>query len=179
MGAEFNLNDYLTEKYEALKADFPSEAYSVDKSRGFALTSLKAQYLVERLNDVLGINGWTIQGSFTKEDNGGMSYLGNLHLKVNGEIVQTIEAIGYSDKKKNIGDMLKSARKDALSKAASYIGVGNEMFKGNVAPGGGSNKTSTPKTTNTTTTTTNTKSGSGFSKPKVETNNEAANDGWS
>ena len=47
----------LTDKqiYDKLKAPFPKDAYSCDSSRGFNLTSIKAQYVIERLNDVLGI----------------------------------------------------------------------------------------------------------------------------
>ena len=42
------------EVYEALAAPFPDEALAKDSSRGFDLTSVKAQYVVERLNTVLG-----------------------------------------------------------------------------------------------------------------------------
>lgn len=117
--------------FEGLKAPFPKEAYSVDSSRGFNLTSLKAQYAVERLNEVLGITGWNLEGEF-KDTDKGVLYIGKLSLVENGESIHSVEAIGYSDKKKNTGDTFKSARTDALSKAASYYGLGNEMFKGNV-----------------------------------------------
>jgi hypothetical protein len=45
---------------QALKSPFPSEALSADTSRGFELTSIKAAYVIERLNDVFGLcgTGW-------------------------------------------------------------------------------------------------------------------------
>ena len=63
------------------------------------------------------------------------AYRGSLQIVVNNEVVHSVEAIGYSDNKKNIGDTYKSARTDALSKAGSYFGIGNEMYKGNIAVG--------------------------------------------
>lgn len=50
--------------YEELTKPFPIQAYKVDKSRGFELTSLDAQYIKDRLNGVLGIGGWDFQERF-------------------------------------------------------------------------------------------------------------------
>ena len=45
----------LTEKQiSALRTSFPAEALSADNSRGFELTSIKAAFVVERLNEVFG-----------------------------------------------------------------------------------------------------------------------------
>ena len=173
------INDYMNKAYELLKADFPAEAYSVDKSRGFALTSLKAQYLVERLNDVLGIHGWEIRGKFEPTENGGMTYIGELLVKFNGEVIHRVEAIGFSDKKKNIGDIFKSARTDALSKASSYLGVGNDMFKGKIEPSSGKKTGGSSKPNTTTTKDSSKKSGGGFTKPNTTTTTTgASDDGW-
>jgi len=42
------------EQLQALKAPFPDAALSADTSRGFELTSIKAAYVIERLNEVFG-----------------------------------------------------------------------------------------------------------------------------
>ena len=42
------------DQLQAIKAPFPPEALSSDTSRGFELTSIKAAFVIERLNDVLG-----------------------------------------------------------------------------------------------------------------------------
>ncbi len=120
----------MSDIYKKLKADFPKEAYQKDSSRGFDLTSIKAQYVVERLNDVLGINGWKIEGEFKDVDTG-VLLVGTLSFKIGDEWHSKL-GVGYADKKKNMGDTYKGAMTDLISKAASHIGVGNEVFKGNV-----------------------------------------------
>jgi hypothetical protein len=42
------------DQIQALKAPFPPEALSSDTSRGFELTSIKAAFVIERLNEVFG-----------------------------------------------------------------------------------------------------------------------------
>jgi hypothetical protein len=48
------------EQQQALKAHSPTKPLSSDTSRGFELTSFKAAYVIERLNDVFGPcgQGW-------------------------------------------------------------------------------------------------------------------------
>jgi hypothetical protein len=115
-----------------LESDFPKEALSVDSSRGFELTSIKAQWIKERLNKVFSIFGWEFKENFQA---GSTGILCHGELAVNIEDNQRIVyATGFSANKKNMGDSYKSAATDALSKCASYIGIGNEVFKGNVNP---------------------------------------------
>lgn len=122
----------FSDVYKALKEDFPAEALSVDSSRGFDLTSLKAQYIVERLNEVCGIDGWVHRCTYA-EVPGGILCHGTLILD-NGVRGIAREASGFSAVKKNAGDAYKGAQTDSLSKCASKFGLGNEIFKGNVAP---------------------------------------------
>ena len=42
------------DQLQAIKAPFPPEALSADTSRGFELTSIKAAFVIERLNEVFG-----------------------------------------------------------------------------------------------------------------------------
>lgn len=131
------------EVYEALSAPFPPEAMNKDSSRGFALTSVKAQYVVERLNDVLGVMSWTFGGDF-KETEKGVLYMGALVITINGKQNRHF-APGYAEfgPKKLVGDVYKSAHTDSLSKCASKFGVGNDVFKGLVDP---NNLGAAPKT---------------------------------
>jgi len=134
----------LKEMYEKFKAPFPPEAYQADTSRGFELTTVKAQYVVERLNDVMNFHNWRIEGKYDKQENGSVLFEGQLVLFLGDYLgtagrdsaVHIIPTVGYSDKKKNIGDAYKGARTDALSKAASYLGIANDVFKGLVGTGG-------------------------------------------
>ena len=45
------------DQIQALKSPFPPKALSVDTSRGFELTSIKAAFVIERLNEVFGTCG--------------------------------------------------------------------------------------------------------------------------
>ncbi len=59
------------EQIEALSAPMPKEALAADRSRGFELTTVKAAYIIERLNEVLGLvgTGWRYAHSpTTRED---------------------------------------------------------------------------------------------------------------
>jgi len=120
------MNKEEQELYDKLTKKFPDDAISSDTSRGFELTSLKAQYIVERLNEVFGLSGWSLDGSFEKHDKG-ILFIGYLKIK---SLDHKVQAVGFSVNKKNLGDSYKSSRTDALSKAASWLGVGNEIFKG-------------------------------------------------
>lgn len=67
-------------QWEALHAPFPPEALSADTSRGFELTSIKAAYIIERLNEVFGPCGigWRyVHNGFEQFDtkNGGLEVL--------------------------------------------------------------------------------------------------------
>ena len=131
-------NGILTQEdldvYKALAADFPEEAMTADKSRGFALTSIKAQYVTERLNEVLGVMNWTHGGEFQRVEEG-VLYLGTLIITVNGrQNRQFAPGFARLSEGKNLGDVYKSAKTDSLSKAASLMGVGNSVFKGLVNP---------------------------------------------
>lgn len=126
--------------YKALSAEFPEEALSTDNSRGFDLTSVKAQYVIERLNEVLGLSGWRFNGSYEKPGKG-VIFHGTLEIWIHDRWISHA-ATGYSDDKKNLGDTYKSARTDCLSKVASYFGVANSVFKGKVKPVKGGSKAS-------------------------------------
>jgi hypothetical protein len=57
------------DQVQGLKARFPAEALSADTSRGFELTSIKAAYVVERLNEVFGLcgTGWRRVGTASRK----------------------------------------------------------------------------------------------------------------
>ena len=137
--------DNFAALYEGLKAPFPKEALSTDSSRGFALTSIKAQYVTERLNEVCGVDGWSFTGEYKEvSGEGGVLFFGVLTIN-DGFKGHQQEAVGFSAQKRNVGDAYKGAKTDALSKAASLFGLGNEVFKGNVAPPGATKKKASSK----------------------------------
>ena len=152
------------ELIEALRAPFPPEALKPDTSRGFELTSIKAAYVIERLNEVLGPCGigWRYTHSpFEDVGNDGrpevvtevafqyrladdaagcgrVTWADGWQYGTDGAWSEPIFACGG----KGLGrggapytDARKSAVTDGLTKAASMIGVGHQVFKGLVRVG--------------------------------------------
>jgi hypothetical protein len=159
----------------ALRASFPAEAMSADTSRGFELTSIKAAFVVERLNEVFGPCG------------AGWRYVHSPFEWVEGEVITEValqfhvaeggvnailwdgqshgwafvpDSAGWSwpilspgGRRPGKGtapltDARKGAITDGLTKAASMIGVGHDVFKGLVRvaqPGRASEGAQTPR----------------------------------
>ncbi len=163
------------DQHQALRAPFPPQAYSPDTSRGFELTSIKAAYVIERLNDVFGPCGvgWRYaHGPFgevqsaggspevitevafqyryhaTNDCTGSDPVVWNTQLNdwasrthaSNHDWSEPIFACGgHAVGRGSVPytDARKSAVTDGLTKAASLIGVGHEVFKGLVRVGDG------------------------------------------
>ena len=129
------------EREKLLKADFPPEALSSDTSRGFELTSIKAAYVIERLNDVFGLcgEGWKYEFSKFKEpengeDGGEVGVKVTLwYRKLDGEWSEPLSYVGGKKiVRGNITDARKSAITDGITKIASMLGIGHNVFKGKV-----------------------------------------------
>jgi len=119
--------------YKDLSAPFPKEAMQKDSSRGFDLTSIKAQYVRERLNEVMGVDGWETKSHVVSQDDKGVAVALEMTLHFPKGRSVTRSAYGgcvIKAKGQTYGDRYKSAETDALSKAASNFGVGNDVFKG-------------------------------------------------
>ena len=120
----------MDELTKALREDFPKEALSKDTSRGFELTSIKAMYVIERLNDCFGIFGWCYDWRDMTSRDGEWNCIVELRVLM-GDDVRTIKQYGGKRViKNNHADALKSAVTDGLTKCASVLGVGHSVFKG-------------------------------------------------
>ena len=152
------------ERIEALRTPFPAQALKPDTSRGFELTSIKAAYVIERLNEVFGPcgTGWRYTHSpfetvgvdegrlevvtevalQYRSSNGpgcgraswttGWEYSGEEHWS---EPIFACGGKGLGKGGAPYTDAHKSAVTDGLTKAASMIGVGHQVFKGLVRTG--------------------------------------------
>lgn len=136
-----------------LMEQFPPEAVQKVSGgwTGFKPVGIKAQYIIERLNDVFGIFGWDHHIAKGPD--------GNLLIDIvdaknkNGEQIKYAVCYGTLDiiqrdgngsnviksisshggmliQSGNIGDAFKGAKTDSLGKCASYIGVAHEAYKG-------------------------------------------------
>ncbi len=136
----------LTEALDRLAVDFPQSALSERKGSGGKLSSISPAYEIERLNQVFGMCGFGWRYSFTdfKEYPGDGKIQMVIVAKVTLEFMvcldtgenktwsQPITAIGQGTVHQgmSVGDAHKSAVTDGLTKAASMIGVGQSVFKG-------------------------------------------------
>lgn len=148
----------MREIYDTLKAPLERDAYKIDYSRGKQnpMTTIGAQYIIDRLNIVLGLGRWEHTGNYevTRDEEGrikdviffgvlsGSLYEGNGSETIIREF--RVEGVGYCEQQfhkekgyplKLAGDILKSAKTDSLSKCSSWLGIGDDVFKGKVAPG--------------------------------------------
>lgn len=116
----------MTEAYEALKAPF-DQTYTRNVG-GVELTYLTGEQVISRLNDVLGVDGWSyVTGEPVIVENqlyikGSLTLVGGITKEAwGGAQVKRTRATGdFLD----LGNDIKSAATDALKKAASLLGVG-------------------------------------------------------
>ena len=107
------------------------------------MSAIHPMAVIDRLNEVFGICGWSFfteyiscDMRFQKTKNGGRTVYDSAvkgTLKI-GDI--TIEQFGGSTNDDK-GDALKGGGTDALTKIASYLGIGAEIYKGHGNVDGG------------------------------------------
>jgi Rad52/22 family double-strand break repair protein len=117
-------NGLPPEVLEKLKTPLPPEAVSPNPERP-GLSVIKVIYVVERLNDVFGLNGWRVVNQVV--ESGRMVVVKAIVTIPEYGIV--IEQYGGNDNPDR-GDAYKGACTDALSKCASYLGIGMDVYKG-------------------------------------------------
>lgn len=117
------------EQVALLKKPLPAEAISQHPSKKF-LSTIKAIYVTERLNDVFGIGSWTTKVEFVNESTGKNGVM--VVIKTTLEVPEYgiyYEQYGGNDNDDR-GDAYKGAVTDAITKIGSYLGIGIEVFKG-------------------------------------------------
>ena len=111
---------------KALARPLPKEAIKPHPTKTY-LSTIKAIYVVERLNEVFGVGQWEIHGEKILESSEKMVVLeAVLTIPVYG--IQ-LRAYGGNDNPDR-GDAYKGAVTDALTKIGSYLGIGMDVFKG-------------------------------------------------
>ncbi len=115
-----------------LKAPLPAEAVTQHPTKTY-LSSIKAIYVLERLNEVFWTGVWTIKTDQIWEEKKGM-----VVVKVIFEIPTYwvyYECFGWNDnwwennKNFDLWDAYKWATTDAITKICSYMGIWMDVFK--------------------------------------------------
>lgn len=121
------------EMREALRVPLPVGAVTKHPTKTF-LSSIKAIYVTERLNDVFGVGSWQIKVNHVTTTDKSM-----VVVKVEFSIPEYgiyFECYGGNDnggensRNFDLGDAYKGATTDALTKIGSYLEIGIDVFKG-------------------------------------------------
>lgn len=111
----------------ALSAPLPPEAITPHPTKDY-LSSVKAIYVIERLNQVFGLGGWTYRTRVIECPPDSPMVVMLVVLRVPAYGIR-LEQYGGSDNKDR-GDAYKGAVTDAISKIASYLGIAMDVYKG-------------------------------------------------
>lgn len=114
----------------ALLRPLPAEAVSPHPTKKF-LSTIKSIYVTERLNEVFGTGAWRIETeNVDKQDR---MVVVKLKFSIPDYGIY-YECYGGNDNP-DLGDAYKGATTDAITKVASWLGIGADVFKGKYSNG--------------------------------------------
>src|SRR5438046_7273945 len=96
----------------------------VSGNRAMALAYVDARVIQDRLDDVLGVDGW--QDDYECREDG--SVVCRLRLRLGAEWITKVDVGGPSEQPDG-GDRLKAAFSDALKRAAVKFGIGRYLYR--------------------------------------------------
>ena len=129
--------------YKELSADMPTEAIERSKGsetgKGYDTTGFGYQYIVNRFNDVMGVEGWDCEYKILDTATGTTSG-GKNRVSITVETTISITFEEKTIKKTCVGghvsgiyaDALKGAFTNSLKKTAGLFGVGKAAYEGSV-----------------------------------------------
>ena len=131
----------ITEEMKArLNAALPAEAIKPHPTKSY-LSTINAIYVSERLNEVFGVGEWQTKTEFINEKSNKTSMVVvKLTLDIPAYGIH-YECYGGNDNA-DYGDAFKGATTDALTKIASWMGIGAHVWKNDPT---GAKTTPTPK----------------------------------
>lgn len=103
----------------------PPEAVTPHPTKKY-LSSIKSIYVTERLNEVFGVGSWKVKTEVI--DNSSKMIVCKVTFSI-PEYGIEYECFGGNDNA-DLGDAYKGATTDALTKIASWMGIGGEVFRG-------------------------------------------------
>ena len=122
------------EMYNQLKKALPDKAVTKHPTKTY-LSSIKAIYVTERLNEVFGCGSWQIKAERVSEnDKGFVVVKTTLTIPEYGVYYESFggnDNGGDTNKNFDLGDAYKGATTDGITKIGSYLGIGISVFQGN------------------------------------------------
>jgi hypothetical protein len=128
------------DKQALLTRPLPAEAVTPHPTKTY-LSSIKSIYVTERLNEVFGVGAWRVETN--KVDQSNKMVVVKVRLTIPAYGID-YECYGGNDNA-DLGDAYKGATTDALTKIASWLGIGQEVFKGEVGKAHKPSPITTPK----------------------------------
>jgi len=127
------------EQLALIKKPLPKEAVTQHPTKQ-NLSTIKAIYVTERLNDVFGVGSWMIKTSLINDiiEKTRITSSGKERTEFTAILRTIMEIPEYgifyeciaSSVNDDPGDACKGATTDAITKISSYIGIGMDVFKG-------------------------------------------------
>lgn len=118
------IKNVTDKQMEAIARPLPAEAVSPHPTKKF-LSSIKSIYVTERLNEVFGVGKWKVETEVVDKE--GKMVVVKLKFSI-PEYGIYYECFGGNDNS-DLGDAYKGATTDAITKVASWLGIGSEVFK--------------------------------------------------
>lgn len=121
-----------TEQINKLKEPLPAEAVKPHPTKTF-LSSIKAIYVIERLNDVFGIGSWHLKSEVIDSSTAMIVVKSTLSIPDYGIELESYggnDNGGENSKNHDLGDAYKGAVTDATTKICSYLGIAMDVYKG-------------------------------------------------
>ena len=133
--------------YAALAAPFPEDAIERTDGRvtgrGYSTTGIKYQYVVNRLNDVLGVGGFRVERTVSVKEaqttKGRAAFEATCEVKLqlgewtDGTFVTFGEAVGDGGHTAMTEvDARKGSYTNSFKKAAAFFGVGRQAYEGSL-----------------------------------------------
>lgn len=114
----------------ALLRPLPADAVSPHPTKKF-LSTIKSIYVTERLNEVFGTGAWRIETDIIEKQE--RMVVVKLRFSIPDYGIY-YECYGGNDNP-DLGDAYKGATTDAITKVASWMGIGSDVFKGKYSNG--------------------------------------------
>lgn len=115
-----------------LKKPLPPEAVKPHPTKSY-LSSIKAIYVVERLNEVFGTGKWHLKSEVINDKTDMIVVKAILTIPEYGIELESYggnDNGGEGSKNHDLGDAYKGAVTDALTKICSYLGIAMDVYKG-------------------------------------------------
>lgn len=121
------------EMRQKLRAPLSEDAIKPHPTKTY-LSSIKAIYVTERMNDVFGVGSWSLKlDHITTTENGMVVIKTTFEIKEYGiyfECYGGNDNGGETSKNFDLGDAYKGATTDALTKIGSFLEIAIDVFKG-------------------------------------------------